>query len=63
MFGLIIIVLAVALALTVVIKTNGRLAALRRRAEEDPAAVAEYDAARRRLPARLFAKVLGFNAL
>ncbi|HYG28209.1 MAG TPA: hypothetical protein VD906_15065 [Caulobacteraceae bacterium] len=63
MYGLIIIVLAVAVALAVVIRTNSRLTALRRRAQEDPAAAAEYDAARRRLPARLFARALGFNAL
>ena len=62
MLGLVIIVAAVALALFVLISTFNRLAALRRRAETDEAATAEYNAALGRFPARLIGRLLGFQA-
>lgn len=61
MLGLAIIVLAVALALAALIRTNNRLAALRRRADEDDGARAEYNAALHRFPASLVARPLGFQ--
>ena len=61
MFGLIIIAAAVALALFVLVRTYSRLMALRRRANADDAAIAEYNAALQRFPASLIGGVLGFQ--
>jgi hypothetical protein len=63
MFGLVVIVAVVALALTMTIRTHGRLAALRRRADEagNGQAVADYNAALETFPARLIARTLGFH--
>lgn len=62
MFGLVIIVLAVALALTFTIRTQRRLMALRRRADEgDRGAAEEYDAALQAFPTRLIAPALGLH--
>ena len=56
-----IIVAAVALALFVLIRTFNRLTALRRRAETDETAAAEYNAALRRFPASVIGGPLGFR--
>ena len=61
MFGLVIIVAAIALALFVLIRTYSRLMSLRRRADADEAAAAEYNAMLRRSPASLIGGVLGFR--
>jgi hypothetical protein len=60
MFGLLVIVAVVALALTVTIRTHNRLAALRRQADES-GDVGEYNAALAAFPARLIARTLGFH--
>ena len=56
MFGLVIIVVAVAVALFVTVRTYSRLSLLRRR--ED---AAEYNAALDRFPASLIGGPLGFR--
>ena len=61
MLGLVIIVAAVALALFVLVRTFNRLTALRRRAEADEEAAAEYNAALRRFPASVIGGPLGFR--
>jgi hypothetical protein len=68
MFGLIVIVAVVALALFVVIRAHNQLAALRRRTEESDeasraGAIADYNAARQRFPASMLARTLGFHEL
>ncbi len=72
MFGLVVIVAVVALALTMTIRIHNRLVALRRQVDEAAAdadggerlhrAVDTYNAAIVSFPARLIARTLGFHA-